>query len=179
MAIHRGRIDGLFVIERPTFEDERGFFRESFRLDELEAARGHPTAFVQENHSRSKRGALRGLHFENWEKLVYVSRGEVFTAVADVRLESPTFGIVDTFHLGDSSRLKLFLPRSVAHGFCVLSDEADYVYQVTEYWDGSKTPSVAWDDPDLAVPWPISDPIVSEHDQHNPSMRDLFPGRFR
>jgi len=179
MAVRRGRIDGLFVIERPTFEDERGFFRESFRLDELEAARGCPTVFIQENHSRSRRGALRGLHFENWEKLVYVARGEVFTAVADVRPESPSFGEVETFHLGDSSRLKLFLPRAVAHGFCVLSDEADYIYQVTQYWDGADTPSVAWNDPDIAVPWPISDPIVSERDQRAPTMRDLFPGRLR
>lgn len=178
MAVQRGRIDGLFIIERPTFEDKRGFFRESFRLDELDAARGRPTLFVQENHSRSRRGALRGLHSENWEKLVYVAHGEVFTAIADVRPESPTFGAVETFHLGESSRLKLFLPRSVAHGFCVLSDEADYMYQVTEYWDGSDAQGVAWNDSDLAVPWPISDPIVSERDQHNPTMRDLFPGRY-
>jgi dTDP-4-dehydrorhamnose 3,5-epimerase len=178
MTVTPGRIDGLFIIERPTFEDPRGFFRESFRLDELEDARGCEVRFVQENHSRSRRGALRGLHSEDWEKLVYVSRGEVFTAVADIRPQSPTFGVVETFFLGETSRLKLFLPRAVGHGFCVLSEEADYIYQVTKYWDGAATPGVAWDDPDLAVPWPIADPIVSEKDQSNPRMRELFPGRY-
>lgn len=168
----------MLVIERPTDEDERGFFRETFRLNEVDEARGGPTVFVQENHSRSRRGALRGLHAENWEKLIYVPRGEVFTVVADIRPQSETFGQVETFHLGDSSRLKLFLPRAVAHGFCVLSDEADYVYQVTEYYEGAETPAVAWDDPDLAIPWPIADPILSEKDQRNPTMRDLFPDRF-
>ena len=179
MTVRPGRIDGLFVIERPTFDDPRGFFRESFRLDELQAALGRDPGFVQENHSRSKRGALRGLHSENWEKLVYVPHGEVFTVVADVRAESPTFGEVETFHLGEGSRLKLFLPSAVAHGFCVLSDEADYLYQVTKYWDGSDAQGVAWNDPDLAVPWPITDPIISERDRHNPTMRELFPARYR
>ena len=178
MTVRRGRIDGLFIIERPTFEDQRGFFREPFRMDELEAALGREPRFVQENHSRSRRGVLRGLHSENWEKLVYVAHGDVLTAVADVRAESPTFGEVETFQLGEGSRLKLFLPRLVAHGFCVLSEEADYLYQVTEYWDGSDAQGVAWNDPDLAVPWPITDPIVSERDQRNPTMRTLFPGRY-
>src|SRR5437762_3205254 len=128
MAVRRGTIEGLFIIERPTFGDERGFFRESFRLNELEEAIGRPISLVQENHSRSRRGALRGLHAEDWEKLIYVPRGEVFTAIADVRPASPTFGQVETFVLGESNRLKLFLPPAVAHGFCVLSDVADYVY---------------------------------------------------
>lgn len=178
MTVHRGVIDGLLIIDRPTFEDERGFFREAFRLNELDEARGESTRFVQENHSRSRRGTLRGLHAESWEKLVYVPRGEVFTAIADIRASSPTFGCVDTFVLGDINRCKLFLPRAVAHGFCVLSDVADYVYLVTEYWDGSDTAAVAWDDPDLAVAWPIRDPVLSERDRHNPTMRELFPDRF-
>jgi dTDP-4-dehydrorhamnose 3,5-epimerase len=147
-------------------------------MSELDEARGLPTCFVQENHSRSRRGALRGLHAEDWEKLVYVPRGEVFTAVADIRADSPTFGVVETYILGESNRIKLFLPRAVAHGFCVLSDEADYVYQVTEYWDGSDTRAVAWDDPDLAVPWPLEDPTLSERDRHNPTLRQLYPDRF-
>jgi len=178
VTVRPGRIDGLFIIERPTHGDERGFFREPFRLDEIEAARGAPTLFVQANHSRSRRGVLRGLHAENWEKLVYVAHGEVFTAVADVRAQSRTFGCVETFTLGDSNRLSLFLPRALGHGFCVLSEAADYVYLVTEYWDGSDAQGVAWNDPDLAVPWPIAEPIISERDRHNPTMRQLFPGRF-
>jgi dTDP-4-dehydrorhamnose 3,5-epimerase len=121
---------------------------------------------------------LRGLHPENWDKLVYVPHGEVFTALADVRPDSPTFGQIDTFQLGETNRCKLFIPRGLAHGFCVLSDEADYIYQVTAYYDGTDTRAVAWNDPDLAVPWPISDPILSERDKTAPTMRDLFPDRF-
>jgi dTDP-4-dehydrorhamnose 3,5-epimerase len=178
MPVRRGRLAGLLIIERPTMGDERGFFRESFRMNELDEARGEPTLFVQENHSRSQRGVLRGLHPENWDKLVYVPHGEVFTALADVRPDSPTFGLIDTFQLGETNRCKLFIPRGLAHGFCVLSDEADYIYQVTAYYDGTDTRAVAWNDPDLAVPWPISDPILSERDKTAPTMRDLFPDRF-
>lgn len=178
MAIRGGALHGLYIIERPTNGDERGFFRESFRMSELEEALGHPVRFVQENHSRSPRGVLRGLHAEHWEKLVYVPRGEVFTATADIRPESPTFGQVQTFILGDNNRLKLFLPRGLAHGYAVLSEEADYLYLVTAYYDGTDTHAVAWDDPDLAVPWPIKDPVLSARDLHNPTLRELFPGRF-
>jgi dTDP-4-dehydrorhamnose 3,5-epimerase len=178
MPVRQGRLDGLLVIERPTIGDERGFFRESFRMNELDEVRGEPTHFVQENHSRSRRGVLRGLHAENWEKLVYVPRGEVFTAVADIRPESPTFGQIETFALGETNRWKIFIPRGLAHGYCVLSEEADYTYQVSAYYDGSDTRAVAWNDPDLAVPWPISGPTLSERDKTAPTMRDLFPDRF-
>lgn len=178
MPVRPGKIEGLLTIERPTHGDERGFFRESFRMSELEEALGYAVTFVQENHSRSGQSVLRGLHAESWEKLVYVPRGEVFTVVADIRPTSPTFGAVDTFRLGEKNRLKIFLPRGVAHGYCVLSTDADYLYQVTEYYDGSAMPAVAWDDPDLAVPWPLSNPILSAKDRENPRLRDLFPDRF-
>ena len=178
MPVRRGLIEGLFIIERPTHGDERGFFRESFRLNELEEALGREVRLLQENHSRSRRGVLRGLHPENWEKLVYVPRGEVFVAIADVRPESPTFLQVETFTLGEQNRVKLFLPRSVAHGFCVLSEDADYVYQVTEYYDGSDTGAVAWNDPDLAVPWPIANPTLSQRDIEAPTLRELLPDQF-
>lgn len=178
MPVTRGLIEGLFIIERPTLGDQRGFFRESFRMNELEEARGESACFVQENHSRSRQGVLRGLHAENWDKLVYVPHGSVFTAVADIRPTSPTFGRVETFVLGEDNWLKLFLPRGLAHGYCVLSAEADYMYQVTAYYDGRDTTAVAWDDPDLAVPWPITDPILSARDQGNPTLRALFPERF-
>jgi dTDP-4-dehydrorhamnose 3,5-epimerase len=179
MAVRHGAIDGLLIIERPTHGDERGFFRESLRLDELEEALGRSVRFVQENHSRSRRGVLRGLHAENWEKLIYVPHGEVFTAVADIRPHSPTFGMVETFELGESNRVKLFVPPRLAHGFCVLSDEADYVYQVTQYYDGSDLAAVRWNDPDLAVPWPIPNPLLSERDQQTPLFRELFPDRVQ
>lgn len=178
VTIRRGVLDGLLIIERNTDEDSRGFFRETMRLDELEGALGYVPRFVQENHSRSRRGALRGMHAEDWDKLVYVPHGEVFTALADIRPSSPTFARIETFRLGDSNRWKVFVPRGIAHGFCVLSDEADYVYQVTDYYTGAATPAVAWDDPDLAIPWPITEPLLSAKDARNPTMRELFPGRI-
>jgi dTDP-4-dehydrorhamnose 3,5-epimerase len=122
---------------------------------------------------------LRGLHAENWEKLVYVPSGEVFTAVADIRPWSPTFGQVETFRFSDQHRPTLFLPAGMAHGYCVLSDAADYVYQVTSYYDGSDTRAVAWDDPELAVPWPTLTPILSERDRHNPTLRQLVADVFQ
>ena len=178
MPVHPGPIAGLLIIDRPTIDDERGFFRETFRLNELEDALGHSVRFVQENHSRSRRGALRGLHAEAWEKLVYAPRGEVFTAIADIRADSPTFGLTATFYLGESNRQKLYLPRGLAHGFCVLSEEADYLYQVTDYYAGAKTPAVAWNDPDLNIDWPIREPVLSPQDQHAPTLRQLVPSRF-
>ncbi|HLZ25849.1 MAG TPA: dTDP-4-dehydrorhamnose 3,5-epimerase family protein [Chloroflexota bacterium] len=173
-----GRLTGVWVQELRTFGDERGFFREAFRLQDLESAVGDRLQFVQLNHSRSRRGALRGMHAEDWEKLVYVAHGEVFVALADIRPASPSFGQIETFSLGDECSLGVFIPRGVAHGYCVLSDVADYIYQVTAYYAGTDRPAVAWDDPDLAIPWPIASPILSERDQHNPNLRQLFPERF-
>jgi dTDP-4-dehydrorhamnose 3,5-epimerase len=176
--LRKGELAGVWVQDHQTFGDERGFFRETFRLADLENAIGQQVQFVQMNHSRSVKGALRGLHAEGWEKLVYVAHGEVFIALADIRPESPSFGRIETFVAGGERSLGLFIPRGVAHGYCVLSDVADYVYQATAYYDGSDQRAVAWNDPDLAVPWPIANPILSERDRHNPTLRELFPARF-
>jgi dTDP-4-dehydrorhamnose 3,5-epimerase len=173
-----GALTGVWVFERRTIPDTRGFFREAFRLDEVEAAVNRPLHFVQMNHSRSSRDTLRGLHAENWDKLVYVSAGEVFTALADVREDSPTFGQVETFQFTPEAGLAVFIPAGVAHGYCVLSDLADYIYQVTRYYDGSDQRAIAWNDPDLAVPWPVHAPILSDRDRQAPLLRDLFPDRF-
>jgi len=174
-----GRLDGVVVLERPTLEDERGFFHEAFRLRDLEEYLEHPVTFLQVNHSRSHKNVLRGLHAENWSKLVYVPSGDVFTAVADIRPWSPTFGLVETFRFSDANRPTVFLPAGLAHGYCVLSEVADYLYQVTSYYDGSDTRAVAWDDPDLAVPWPTRTPILSDRDRRNPTLRELVPERFQ
>jgi dTDP-4-dehydrorhamnose 3,5-epimerase len=179
VSCRRGSLHGLLVLERPTFEDERGYFHEAFRLRDLEEFLGRSVKFVQINHSRSRKDVLRGLHAENWEKLVYVPYGEVFTALADIRPWSPTFGQIETFRFSDDHRPTLFLPAGIAHGYCVLSDTADYVYQVTSYYDGSDTRAVAWDDPDLAVRWPTDAPIVSERDRRNPTLRRLVPEAFQ
>ena len=179
MFFRPGSLEGLLIFEHPTHEDERGFFHEAFRLRDLEEALGHSQTFVQVNHSRSYRGVLRGLHAENWAKLIYVPHGEVFTAVADIRPWSPTFGRVETFAFSDQRRFTVFLPAGLAHGYCVTSGTADYVYQVTNYYDGSDTRAVAWDDPDLSVQWPTRQPLLSERDKNNPRLRQLFPERFR
>lgn len=144
-------------------------------MDELEKALGEPVKFVQINHSHSHQGVLRGLHAEDWEKLIYVPHGEVLTAVADIRPESPTFRQVETFRLGAENRCMIFIPRRMAHGWCAISDEADYIYLVTKYYDGSDMQAVAWNDPDLAIPWPLPNPTLSERDRKNPSLRQLLP----
>ncbi|MCA1646765.1 MAG: dTDP-4-dehydrorhamnose 3,5-epimerase family protein [Chloroflexi bacterium] len=177
-ATRPGLLTGVWVFERRTFADNRGFFREAFRLDEVEAAVNRPVRFVQMNHSRSSRDTLRGLHAENWDKLVYVAAGSVFTALADVRPDSPTFARTETYGLGAESPLALFIPAGVAHGYCVLSEQADYVYQVTAYYDGSDRRAIAWNDPDLAVAWPVRQPVLSERDMTAPRLRDVFPERF-
>jgi len=168
----------VVVLETPTFEDDRGYFHEAFRLRDLEDYLGRTIPFVQVNHSRSRRNVLRGLHAENWDKLVYVPFGEVFTAVADIRPWSPTFGQVETFHFKDRNRPTVFLPAGLAHGYYVIGDTADYLYQVTNYYDGTDTRAVAWNDADLAVPWPTRAPILSERDRNNPTLRELLPDAF-
>jgi dTDP-4-dehydrorhamnose 3,5-epimerase len=174
-----GLLDGVVIFNPATFEDDRGFFREAFRLRDLEEIVRQPVSFLQINHSRSHRNVLRGLHAENWSKLIYVPSGEVFAAFADIRPWSPTFGLVETVRFSETSRPTVFLPAGVANGYCVLSETADYIYYVTGYYDGSDTRAVMWDDPDLAVPWPTRNPILSARDRQNPTLRELISERFR
>ena len=178
MFAQPGPLDGLWIFERPTFRDERGYFHEVFQMRDLEEVLGSSVSFLQVNHSRSRKDVLRGLHAEDWNKLVYVPHGRVFTALADIRPDSPTFGQTASFRLGDNNNLTLYVPRGIAHGYQVLSEEADYIYQVTAYYDGTDTRAVAWDDPDLAVAWPNMQPILSERDKRNPALRELFPDVF-
>ncbi|MEX1177184.1 MAG: dTDP-4-dehydrorhamnose 3,5-epimerase family protein [Nitriliruptor sp.] len=181
MPVEQTTIAGLFVVRWPTHDDPRGFFRQTYRADELAEALGREPALVQGNHSRSRAGALRGFHAEPWDKLVYVARGTAFCAVADVRPGSDTFGEVATFTLGDppGERIRLFVAEGLANAFCALTD-VDYLYDVGGYWgpDVDKR-AVAWNDPDLAVDWPIADPAVSDADRDNPDLRDRFPDHRR
>lgn len=173
-------IPGLLIIQRPTFEDERGFFREVFHLDELEEALGENFTPVQWNHSRSHPKVLRGLHAENWNKLIYPVTGEVFVAIVDIRPDSEAFGKIETFHFEGDNRAALFIPQGLANSFCVLgSEDANYLYLVDEYYDGLDTRAIAYNDPDLNINWPIKDPIISERDRNNPRIRDLFPDKFK
>jgi dTDP-4-dehydrorhamnose 3,5-epimerase len=179
VTVERTSIEGLLVVRSETFTDERGFFRQTHVTFELEEALGREVRFVQGNHARSRAGVIRGFHAEPWDKLVYVARGRVFAAVADVRPDSPTFGEVATFILGDDpgERVRLFVAEGLANAYAVVGeDEADYLYDVSRAWtpDADKR-AVAWDDPDLAVRWPVTEPILSAADLHNPTLRSRLP----
>jgi dTDP-4-dehydrorhamnose 3,5-epimerase len=173
-------IPGLLVLKRPTHKDERGFFREVFHLDELEQASGVNFKLAQWNHSLSKPKVIRALHAENWNKIVYPVSGSMFSAVVDIRPDSPTFGKIETFSFSDNERYALFIPKGVANSICTVGEEdVNYLYLVDSYYDGSDTRAVAWDDPDLAIDWPTKDPIISQRDQNNPKLRELFPAKFK
>ena len=173
-------IPGLLILERPIFSDERGFFRELFHKDELEEAAGIKFDGVQMNHSHSLPKVIRGIHAENWNKIIYPICGAVFIAIVDIRPDSPTFGKVETLTVDDSHRVGLFIPQGLANSFCVISEvPVDYIYLVDAYYDGSDTRAIALDDPDLNINWPVKDPIISERDKNNPRLRDLFPEKFR
>lgn len=177
--IKKTSIPGLLILERPVFEDERGFFREVFHLDELEKISGIKFNALQMNHSHSRANVLRGIHAERWNKIVYPLNGEVFVAIVDIR-DCPTFAKVETFTINDEKRFGLFIPEGLANSFCVIGDSpVDYIYLVDRYYDGLDTRAIVWDDPDLKISWPISDPIISERDRNNPKLRDLFPKKFR
>lgn len=178
--IEKTKIPGLLILKRPISFDERGFFRELFHKDELEKVSGIKFEGVQMNHSHSKPKVLRGIHAEQWNKIIYPVSGTVFIAIVDIRPDSLTFGKVETFNINDENRVGLFIPNGLANSLCVIGEAAvDYIYLVDEYWDGSDTRAIAWDDPDLSINWPIKNPLISERDENNPKLRDLFPEKFR
>ncbi len=184
MPVEHTRIEGLLVVRWETHGDERGFFRQTYQVKEIAEALGREPVLRQGNHSRSQPGVLRGFHAEPWDKLVYVVRGNAMAAIADIRPDSDTFGEVETFHLGDlphGERIRLFISEGLANSFVTYGDSVvDYVYDVSDYWQpGIDKPSVAWDDPDLDVRWPVEDPVLSEADQANPTLRELFPDHPR
>lgn len=176
--IKRTSIEGLLVIKRPTFKDERGFFREAFRLSDLESF-GINFRPIQMNHSFSLPNVIRGLHAENWNKLVYPVSGEIFSAIADIRVDSSTFGKIETFWFDEQDPKALFISKGLANSICAVGEKAaHYLYLVDSYYDGKDKKAVLWSDPDLAIDWPIKNPIISERDKRNPTMRKLFPEKF-
>lgn len=181
--ISKTSIPGLLVIERPVFRDNRGFFHEIFRLNELEEASGLSFRPVQASHSLSLPRVIRAIHTEGWNKLIYPLTGKLFTAIVDVRPESKTFGKVVTFTFDnskkDSPHSAVFIAKGLGNSLCVVGEEpVDYVYLVDEYWDDKKASGIAWDDPDLAIKWPVKNPLISERDRHNPTLRELYPDKF-
>ncbi len=176
--ISETNLPGLLVIQRPTFADDRGFFREAFRKADLEARFGQSIDFVQANHSRSIKNTLRGVHIAPWHKLINVTRGEVQVVVVDARPESATFGQHFSTVIGDSNRTAIFIPAGFGNSFAVLSDEADYIYLTTDYWAPGKEFTVRYNDPDLNIAWQVEQPVVSERDLTCPSWRETFPQKF-
>lgn len=176
-------IEGLYVIERPTFKDERGFFHEIFRINELLEDTGIDFKPIQFSHAMSKPKVIRAIHTEGWNKLVYPLTGKLFAPIVDVRPDSKTFLKKEIFTFDntdpDSPHQALLLPPGIGNSICVFGDEPlHYVYAVDEYWDNSKAKGIAWDDPDINIKWPVDDPIISERDRNNPTVRELFPEKF-
>jgi dTDP-4-dehydrorhamnose 3,5-epimerase len=169
------KLDGLVLLAPTVHGDERGLFVETFRADTW-AAEGVPTDFVQDNHSRSRRGTVRGIHFQTSPgqgKLVRVARGSVLDVVVDLRRGSPTFGEWETVELDDERGLQLYVPIGFGHGFCVLSDVADFVYKVTSYFDPATESGFRYDDPDVGIEWPDLELLYSERDRTAPLLAEI------
>jgi dTDP-4-dehydrorhamnose 3,5-epimerase len=170
------RLDGLVLVEPAVYGDERGFFSETWRADAWEAL-GVPTDFVQDNHSRSRRGTLRGVHFQTSPgqgKLVRVARGRVYDVVVDLRRGSPTFGEWEAVELDDTAHRQLWIPVGFGHGFCVLSETADFVYKCTAYYDPATEAGIRFDDPDVGIEWPDGiELIYSERDRTAPTLAQV------
>ena len=163
-------ISDVMLIEPHVFGDPRGFFYESFNARDFEAATGVRLAFVQDNHSRSARMVLRGMHFQvnrPQGKLVRVVRGEVFDVAVDIRRDSPTYGRWVGERLSETNQRQLWVPPGLAHGFLVLSDSADFLYKTTDYYDPTSERCLAWNDPTVGIDWPLDGqtPALSGKDQ--------------
>ena len=181
MNVTETALPGVLIIEPKVFGDERGFFYESFNARAFAEATGVDAQFVQDNHSRSHKGVLRGLHYqlENTQgKLVRVTLGEVLDVAVDIRRSSPNFGKWVAVRLSADNHRQLWVPEGFAHGFVVLSDVAEFLYKTTDYYTPSAERSIRWDDPTLAIDWQLKEaPRLSAKDQDSKSLQeaDLFP----
>ncbi|PPA05562.1 dTDP-4-dehydrorhamnose 3,5-epimerase [Pseudomonas sp. MWU12-2312b] len=162
-------LPGVLIIEPKVFGDERGFFYESFNAKAFEEATGLATSFVQDNHSRSQKGVLRGLHYQlqnTQGKLVRVTAGEVLDVAVDIRRSSPHFGKWVAVRLSAANNRQLWIPEGFAHGFVVLSEFAEFLYKTTDYYNPSSERAIRWDDPDLAIDWQLdAEPQLSAKDK--------------
>lgn len=166
----------VLVIKRAVFSDDRGFFRETFRLDEIRQHTGLEINFVQGNHSRSRKNTLRGIHVAPWHKLVTVNRGLVQQVVADTRKNSETFGQNFSIIIGEDNFYSILVPAGCGNSFLVLSDWADYTYVTTQEWAPGLEKNIAWNDPELGIHWQSDSPDLSEKDLNNPSLKDFLNG---
>jgi dTDP-4-dehydrorhamnose 3,5-epimerase len=176
MKISHSKLEGCVIIEPRVFGDERGFFLETYQAVRYEQEAGIDLPFIQDNHSRSARGVLRGLHFQKTKpqgKLVRVVRGEVYDVAVDIRKGSATFGEWEGVILSEDNKKQFWVPPGFAHGFVVLSATADFEYKCTDYYDPSDEGSILWSDPDLNIPWPIANPVLSTKDESAKRLVDL------
>ena len=174
MKVTRTAIPDVLILEPRVFGDARGFFLESFNSQTFDEVVGHHVKFVQDNHSRSSRGVLRGLHYQIQKpqgKLVRVTRGQVFDVAVDIRRSSETFGKWVGIELSEEKNNQLWVPPGMAHGFLVLSESADFLYKVTEYYSPEDERSILWNDADIGVEWPSigRDPLLSGKDLNGKS----------
>ncbi|ASL26025.1 dTDP-4-dehydrorhamnose 3,5-epimerase [Azotobacter chroococcum] len=176
MKVIETALPGVLIIEPKVFGDHRGFFLETFQVERYREA-GINLPFVQDNHSRSQRGVLRGLHFQRSRpqgKLVSVGRGAVYDVAVDINPQSPTCGRFVGVELNDENHRQLWIPPGYAHGFCVLSEVADFQYKCTELYFPADEGGLIWNDPDVNIPWPLEAPQLSAKDQANPTLRELL-----
>jgi dTDP-4-dehydrorhamnose 3,5-epimerase len=171
-------LPGVLIIEPKVFADARGFVLETYQAERYRQL-GIAHAFVQDNHSRSACGVLRGLHFQRSRpqgKLVSVSRGSVYDVTVDINSASPTCSQFVAVELNDENHRQLWIPPGYAHGFCVLSDIADVQYKCTDYYIPEDEGGLLWNDPQVNIPWPIEQPLLSAKDQRNPTLAQLLDG---
>jgi dTDP-4-dehydrorhamnose 3,5-epimerase len=179
MRILPSSLPGLVIVEPSVHGDERGFFLESYRREwHAQAGIAPEQQFVQDNHSRSTRGVVRGMHFQVGDgvaKLVRCARGRILDVAVDLRRGSPTYGRWEGVELDEQSMRELYVPVGFAHGFCVLSDVADVLYKQTAYYDGAVERGIAWNDPDVGIEWPLptADLIVSARDAQAPQLSEI------
>lgn len=178
-TFRRLEIPEVILVEPGVFGDDRGYFMETYKMPDFVAA-GITGGFVQDNHSHSTRGILRGLHYQNppfaQAKLVRVVRGEVFDVAVDIRRGSPTRGRWVGVVLSEENKKSLYLPAGMAHGFCVLSDVADVVYKTTSVYSAVSEAGIIWNDEELNIEWPVERPVLSERDSALPALKDADIG---
>lgn len=171
-------IEGVIIVEPTVFGDDRGYFLETYQYNDF-CEGGIDVTFVQDNQSKSKKGVLRGLHFQKQfpqSKLVRVIKGEVFDVAVDLRPNSPTYGKYEGVILSEENKRQFFIPKGFAHGFVVLSDEAEFVYKVDDFYHPNDEGGLMWNDPDVNIKWPFDESfevILSDKDKVNPSLKDL------
>jgi len=173
--VKKADLEGVLIIEPTIHTDSRGRFFESFQRERYKDL-GITEEFVQDNQSVSHKNTIRGLHYRvepEQSKLVRVIKGEVFDVVVDIRKSSPTFGQWRGYTLSDSNYLQIYIPAGFAHGFCVLSETAEFLYKVSEYYSAEKERGIIWNDPTIGVKWPTSNPILSKKDKINRALKDL------